>query len=80
MKKFELGWKVLKELLSYEGVAVAATGSPREILKAAYRFYPCMDENIWLGLYLLSRNLRKASKRNTMVFLRSWCNDNLITI
>jgi hypothetical protein len=31
-------------------------------------------------LYLLSRNLRKASKRNTMVFLRNWRNDNLITI
>ena len=24
--QFELGWKVLKELLRYEGVAVAATG------------------------------------------------------
>ena len=35
--QFELGWKVLKELLRYEGVAIAATGSPREILKAAYR-------------------------------------------
>ena len=34
--QFELGRKVLKELLRYEGVAVAATGSPREILKAAY--------------------------------------------
>ena len=36
--QFELGRKVLKELLRYEGVAVAATGSPREILKAAYGF------------------------------------------
>ena len=36
--QFELGWKVLKELLRYEGVAIAATGSPREILKAAYMY------------------------------------------
>ena len=57
MKKFELGWKVLKELLRYEGVAVASTGSPREILKAAYRFFPCMDENIWLGMLTQRNNM-----------------------
>ena len=33
--QFELGWKVLKELLRYEGANQAATGSPREIIKAA---------------------------------------------
>ena len=41
--QFELGWKVLKELLRYEGVAIAATGSPREILKAAYRSESCIQ-------------------------------------
>lgn len=35
--QFELSWKLLKELLTYEGRAEAATGSPREIIKAAYR-------------------------------------------
>ena len=55
--QFELGWKVLKELLRYEGVAIAATGSPREILKAAYRFYPCMDESIWLGMLAQRNNM-----------------------
>ena len=34
--QFELGWKVLKELLRYEGANQAATGSPREIIKTAY--------------------------------------------
>ena len=29
--QFELGWKVLKELLRYEGANQAATGSPREL-------------------------------------------------
>ena len=55
--QFELGWKVLKELLRYEGVAIAATGSPREILKVAYRFYPCMDESIWLGMLAQRNNM-----------------------
>ncbi|MBQ7681886.1 MAG: nucleotidyltransferase substrate binding protein, partial [Oscillibacter sp.] len=34
--QFELGWKVLKELLKYEGRAESNSGSPREIIKAAY--------------------------------------------
>lgn len=42
--QFELGWKVLKELLSYEGVAAAKAGSPRDIIKEAYKVFPCMDE------------------------------------
>ena len=48
---------MLKELLRYEGVAVASTGSHREILKAAYRFFPCMDENIWLGMLAQRNNM-----------------------
>ena len=53
--QFELGWKVLKELLRYEGVNVANTGSPREIIKAAYAVYDCLDEEIWLSM-LRARN------------------------
>ena len=48
---------MLKELLRYEGVAVASTGSHREILKAAYRFFPCMDDNIWLGMLAQRNNM-----------------------
>ena len=58
--QFELGWKVLKELLMYEGVAAAATGSPRLVIKEAYRYYPCMEEEIWLAM---------LSQRNNMTHL-----------
>lgn len=37
--QFELGWKVLKELLKYEGVKIAFSGSPKEIIKGAYAVY-----------------------------------------
>ena len=47
--QFELGWKTLKELLKYEGRIEAKTGSPREIIKAAY------DETVWLDM-LRERN------------------------
>ena len=53
--QFELSWKVLKELLSYEGRSVAKSGSPREILKAAYATYDYIDEDIWLDM-LRARN------------------------
>ena len=53
--QFELGWKVLKELLKYEGRAEANTGSPREVLKAAYTLYDFIDETLWLSM-LRERN------------------------
>lgn len=53
--QFELAWKVLKELLRYEGSNVANTGSPREIIKAAYAVYEFIDERIWLSM-LKDRN------------------------
>lgn len=53
--QFELGWKLMKELLKYEGDKTAATDSPREIIKAAYAYYDWMDEEIWLQM-LRDRN------------------------
>lgn len=53
--QFELSWKVLKELMKYEGKAIANTGSPREILKAAYSVYPFVDETVFLSM-LKNRN------------------------
>ena len=53
--QFELGWKVLKELLRYEGANQAAPGSPREIIKTAYAYYDFIDESVWLGM-LRDRN------------------------
>lgn len=53
--QFELGWKVLKELMQYEGKNEAATGSPRMIIKAAYSVYDFIGEAVWLSM-LQSRN------------------------
>ena len=46
----ELGWKVLKKLLSYEGSANSSTGSPRGIIKEAYTVYPFFDGELWLEM------------------------------
>lgn len=53
--QFELGWKILKEIMRYEGRAAASSGSPREIIKASYSCCAFMDEEIWLSM-LKSRN------------------------
>ena len=55
--QFELGWKVPKELLVYEGIAAADTGSPRQIIKEAYKYYSCKDETIWLSMLYQRNNL-----------------------
>ena len=55
--QFELGWKVLKELMIYEGVAAAKSGSPREIIKEAYRYYSCMEESVWLDMLAQRNNM-----------------------
>lgn len=53
--QFELGWKLLKELLAYEGSATSATGFPRSIIKEAYSVYPLFDGELWLKM-LRERN------------------------
>lgn len=53
--QFELGWKLLKELLKYEGSSIAATGSPRQIIKGAYEVYDFLEEDLWLEM-LKDRN------------------------
>ena len=49
------GGMTSKELLSYEGQSISATGSPKMILKTAYTIFDFIDEDIWLGM-LKSRN------------------------
>lgn len=56
--QFELGWKVLKELLTYEGIDAAKTGSPREIIKQAYQYYPCIEDNILARFCTCSSTIR----------------------
>lgn len=48
--RFELIWKVLKELLACEGIEAIRTGSSCESIKSAYQYYPCIQEDIWLDM------------------------------
>lgn len=45
---FEQSWKVMKEILEKHGYEEGATGSPKLILKTAYRAGMIKDEELWL--------------------------------
>jgi nucleotidyltransferase substrate binding protein (TIGR01987 family) len=46
---------LFKDLLRQEGRSDAGTGSPREIIKIAYKVYDFLDEEKWLNM-LAERN------------------------
>ena len=52
---FEQSWKAMKEILEYNGFEEGATGSPRQILKTAFKAGIIKDEQLWLDA-LVSRN------------------------
>lgn len=52
---FEQAWKAMKEILEYNGFEESATGSPRQILKTAYKAGLIKEEKDWLDA-LVSRN------------------------
>lgn len=52
---FEQSWKAMKEILEANGYSEGATGSPRTILKTAYKAGMIYDEELWLDA-LVSRN------------------------
>lgn len=45
---FEQSWKMMKEILEIHGYAEGATGSPKIILKTAYKAGMIRDEEQWL--------------------------------
>lgn len=52
---FEQSWKAMKEIMTYNGVTEAETGSPRSIIKLAYSVGLITEEKVWLDA-LVSRN------------------------
>ncbi|MBR9953841.1 HI0074 family nucleotidyltransferase substrate-binding subunit [Eubacteriaceae bacterium Marseille-Q4139] len=52
---FEQAWKAMKEIMSAEGIREADTGSPKMIIKSAYKIGMITDEECWLSA-LVARN------------------------
>lgn len=61
---FEQSWKAMKEILELNGVSESQTGSPRQILKAAYQAGMIKDEDVWLEALRSRNNVAHAYNRN----------------
>lgn len=54
---FELAWKVMKEVLSEEGVAEASKGSPKAVLKLSYKYGLIDDADLWIKMHIDRNNV-----------------------
>lgn len=57
---FEQSWKMMKEILSNHGYEEGATGSPKTILKTAYRAGMIKDEELWIRALAARNNVAHA--------------------
>lgn len=57
---FEQSWKMMKELLENHGYEESATGSPKLILKTAYKAGMIRDEELWLKALAARNNVAHA--------------------
>lgn len=57
---FEQAWKMMKEQLTEAGYSESATGSPRTILKTAYKARMFVDEQLWLEALQARNNVAHA--------------------
>ena len=66
---FEQSWKMMKEILQNHGYEEGATGSPKIILKTAYKAGMIKDEDLWL----------KALRERNYVIIESTYLDRNVT-
>lgn len=57
---FEQSWKAMKEALYVSGIEMAATGSPKAIIKEAYSNAMIQDEQLWLAALADRNNVAHA--------------------
>ena len=57
---FEQAWKAMKEILENQGYSEGATGSPKTILKTAYKAGMIDNEELWLDALVARNNVTHA--------------------
>ena len=61
---FEQSWKMMKEILEEHGYEEGATGSPKIILKTAYKAGMIKDEELWLRALQARNNVSHSYNKN----------------
>ncbi len=62
---FEQSWKMMKELLEISGFRESVTGSPKMILKTAYKAGMIKDEELWLKALAIRNNAAHAYNKES---------------
>lgn len=60
---FEQSWKAMKEILEEQGFSESQTGSPRMIIKTAFKASMVKNETIWLEALVSRNNVTHAYNR-----------------
>ena len=76
---FELAWKSIKDALKIHGVDISKTGSPRQILKAAYAINFLDDGEIWMDMLDSRNTITHIYDENAAIDLCKKIFDNYIT-
>jgi nucleotidyltransferase substrate binding protein (TIGR01987 family) len=64
---FEQAWKAMKELLEMYGYEEGAIGSPKMILKTAYKSGMIKDEELWLRALQERNNVTHSYNQNIAI-------------
>lgn len=68
---FEQSWKMMKEILEEHGYEEGATGSPKIILKTAYKAGMIKDEELWLRALQARNNVSHSYNKNVALSIVS---------
>lgn len=64
---FEQSWKAMKEIMEDSGIDETKTGSPRQVLKTAYKAGMIEDENEWMEALASRNNVAHAYKKEIAI-------------
>jgi nucleotidyltransferase substrate binding protein (TIGR01987 family) len=64
---FEQAWKTMKEILEMHGYEEGATGSPKMILKTAYKAGMIKDDVLWLSALQERNNVAHSYNSNIAI-------------
>ena len=73
---FEQSWKMMKEILENHGYNESVTGSPKLILKTAYRANMIKDEDLWLNALQERNNITYSYNQRIALDIVSKAKDN----
>lgn len=61
---FEQSWKAMKEILEDQGFSEGKTGSPKQVIKTAFKAEMIGDEELWLDALSCRNNVAHAYNRD----------------